>query len=346
MTLIHLGLDDLYKEYIMKNVLFVAGLSERYYYDVFAASCIENGLSVYVFDPGRIPNQATMHMSLDDSGSVFGFIDVFKYVGQELVEARLQIREIDVAWYLRENSDDEEETDTSLEIRFAKNESRRAFLSFIAVLDCKWVNRKESIARVSSNKLYQQQIAQRCGLKTPQTIISNDPESVAVFSAEENGLLLKTLGYMKLDALGNDFLYSERFSHEELVGSYEAIQACPVFAQQYVEKRYEYRVMVIGNQVLACRIDSQASPMTRTDWRHYDFDNVEHVRVELPNEIQACLINFMHELELNYGAIDLIETPEGNYVFLEVNPCGQWGWIEHYAGLGIPQAVASMLKLL
>ena len=151
---------------------------------------------------------------------------------------------------------------------------------------------------------------------------------------------------MKLDALGNDFLYSERFSHEELLGSHDAIQACPVFSQQYVEKRYEYRVMVIGNQVLACRIDSQASSMTKTDWRHYDFDNVEHSRAELPLGVQEQLICFMHEIGLTYGAIDLIETPEGDYVFLEVNPCGQWGWIEHYAGLPIPQAVANMLKLL
>ncbi len=330
----------------MKNVLFVASLSERYYYDAFVAPCIEVGLCVYVFDPGRILDQAVIHMALDDSGSVLGFIDVLKYVEQELVEARLQIRDIDVAWYIRESSDDAREADASLEIRFAENESRCAFLSFVSVLDCKWVNRKESIVRVSSNKLYQQQIAQRCGLKTPQTIISNDPESVMAFSTKENGLLLKTLGYMKLDAAGNDFLYSERFSHEELLNSPDAIQACPLFAQQYVEKRYEYRVMVIGNQVLACRIDSQASSMTRTDWRHYDFDNVEHIRVELPIIVQKHLLRFMRKIELNYGAIDLIEMPNGEYVFLEVNPCGQWGWIEHYAELSIPQAVASMLKSL
>lgn len=330
----------------MKNVLFIASLSERYYYNAFVTPCSEVGLCVYIFDPSRIPGQAAIHVTLDDSGSVLGFIDVLKCVGQELMEVRLQIQDIDVAWYIRESSDDAEETGSSLEIRFAKNESRRAFLSLMSVLDCKWVNRKETIVRVSSNKLYQQQIAQRCGLRTPQTLISNNPESVVTFSAEKNGLLLKTLGYMKLDALGNDFLYSERFSHEELLGSHDAIEVCPVFAQQYVEKRYEYRVMVIGNQVLACRIDSQASSMTKTDWRHYDFDNVEHVRVELPNEVQTHLINFMRELELNYGAIDLIETPEGDYVFLEVNPCGQWGWIEHYADLPISQAVANMLKSL
>lgn len=330
----------------MKNVLFIAGLSERYYYDAFVPPCVAADLCVYIFDPDRIQYRASIHMTLDDSGSVLGFIDTLKYLGKELVETRLQIKDIDVAWYIRENSNDAKRTESSLEIRFAENESHRAFISLVSVLESKWVNRKESVVRVSSNKLYQQQIAQRCGLKTPRTLISNDPESVIMFSEKENGLLLKTLGYMKLDPAGNNFLYSERFTHEELLNSPDAIQACPIFAQQYVEKRYEYRVMVIGHQVLTCRIDSQASSMTKTDWRHYDFNNVEHIRVELPIEVQRGLLYFMREINLNYGAIDLIETPSGEYVFLEVNPCGQWGWIEHYAGLPIPQAVADMLKTL
>ena len=328
----------------MKNVLLIAGLGERYYYDRFIAPCIEEGLNVYVFDPSRLPKQAMISMDLNESNSVVGYIDVFKHLGEDLVEVRLPISEVDVAWYLRENYDDAEGEDDSLAVRFARNESRRAFLSFLSVLGCKWINRKEVIDRVSSNKFYQQHVARQCGLTVPETLISNDPEEVTVFSGASGGLLLKTLGYMKLDSAGNDFLYSERFSHEELVSSTDAIRACPIFAQRYVEKRYEYRVMVVGNKVLACRIDSQASSMTKTDWRHYDFKNVAHIRAELPITIQKRLINFMEKIELNYGAIDLIETPAGDYVFLEINPCGQWGWIEHYANLSIPQAVADMIK--
>lgn len=329
----------------MKNVLLIAGLGERYYYDAFLAPCFEEGVCVHVFDPNRLPKQSVIFMTFDVLGTIVGFIDVLKYSGEELVEFRLPIQEIDVAWYLREDCNLKEE-EVTLETRFAENESRRAFLSLLSTLDCNWVNSRESITRISSNKLYQQQIAKRCGLETPKTIVSNDPGSVLDFSAKENGLLLKTLGYMDLDASGEDFLYSERFSHEELVASRAAIKACPIFAQNYVEKRYEYRVMVIGSEVLACRINSQASPLTKTDWRHYDFDNVEHVRAELPVVIQRSLLEFMREIGLKYGAIDIIETPSRDYVFLEVNPCGQWGWIEYYAELSIPQAVAHLLKML
>jgi glutathione synthase/RimK-type ligase-like ATP-grasp enzyme len=68
-----------------------------------------------------------------------------------------------------------------------------------------------------------------------------------------------------------------------------------------------------------------------------------HVQVELPKAIQRKLLCFMKRAGLQYGAIDLIETPGGDFVFLEVNPSGQWEWIVVLAGLPIPQAVADML---
>ncbi|MDB5237394.1 MAG: hypothetical protein JWL88_496 [Parcubacteria group bacterium] len=328
----------------MKNVLLIAGLEERYYYDEFLASCTDEGINIFVLDPSRLPDRASINLSLDGSGTVVGFIDVLKHVDKELKDYCLSIEDIHVAWYLRENISDPNDKDTSLEIRFSQNESRHAFLSLLSVLQCKWVNRKEVISRVSSNKLYQQQIAIRSGLRVPRTVVSNDAESVIGFSGVEGGLLLKTLGYMDLDESGDSFIYSERFEHSEIIESSIAIHACPVFAQEYVEKRYEYRIMVLGSQILACRIDSQASPMTKTDWRHYDFDHVEHSPAILPLSVQENLLRFMNNIGLNYGAIDLIETLEGEYVFLEVNPCGQWGWIEHYAKLSIPSAVAKMIK--
>ena len=136
------------------------------------------------------------------------------------------------------------------------------------------------------------------------------------------------------------------FSKAEIKRGSKSIRLCPVFSQQYINKRYEYRVMVIGKKVLSCRIDSQASQMTKIDWRHYDFKNVEHKQVELPKDVQEKLLNFMQKIGLNYGAIDFIETPKGEFVFLEVNPSGQWGWITSLAGLKIPEAVAEMLEFL
>ena len=196
---------------------------------------------------------------------------------------------------------------------------------------------------LASNKLYQQLVAQKCGLRIPRTLISNNYSHVVAFSNPQEGLLLKSIGYIKLDEENRSFLYSERFSHSELESSADAIRSCPVFSQEYIHKKFEYRVMAIGKRLLACRIDSQSSEKTKVDWRHYDLENVAHISAELPHEIQRKILCFMQAIKLQYGALDLIETPEGEFVFLEINPSGQWGWIADLANIPIPMAVAEML---
>lgn len=326
----------------MKTVLVIAGLSERYYFEPFIKACDAIGISVFVFDPSRYPANASISLMLGSSGAAAGFIDVVRCKNELMTDERLLISEIDVAWYLRENAQSLP-VDGALEARFSANESRALLRSMYTVLDCRWVNRYETINHLSSNKLYQQLLARSCGLTVPITLLSNDPDAVAQFSEPSEGLLLKAMGYMRLDDNFEYHLYSERFAHSDLTANPLAIRQCPVFCQEYVKKRWEHRVMVIGDRVLSCRIDSQASEMTAIDWRHYDFENVEHVQVDLPSSVQVKLRQFMKLAGLHYGAIDMIETPDNDFVFLEVNPSGQWGWIADLAGLPVAEAVADML---
>ena len=330
----------------MRNVLLVAGLSERYYYDPFLKACANADLRLYVLDPSRFSSEMVMSVALENDAKLSGFVEVLNLSGSSPKTVRLPIADIDIAWYLREGPVGSTVEASFLEERFTRNESRGALRSFFSTLACVWINHPETIDRITSNKLYQQQVARRVGLMTPTTLLSNDPDDVIRFSSQKDGLLLKSIGYIKLDDEGRYFLYSQRVPHEEIRRSAPAIRYCPVFSQEYVEKRYEYRVMVIGNRILSCRIDSQASEATRVDWRHYDFGNVEHLQVELPYETKKKLHQFMDAIGLKYGAIDLIETPDGGFVFLEVNPSGQWGWIADLAGLPIPEAVAEMLVSL
>lgn len=330
----------------MKNILLIAGMQEQYYFQPFLEACKNRNVTVYICDPSKYPVSATFYVTQDNSGQIDGRIDTILIDGNSVSDASIAISDIHVAWYLRENHTQSRVFSQNIETKFAENETRQALRSLFSVLKCKWVNKSESIDRVNSNKLYQQLIATRCGLSVPKTIISNNSVEVGKFSDVENGLLLKSIGFTKLDDQGDYALYSERFSHEELIINDLAIRFCPVYGQEYVEKRYEYRVMVIGKRVLSCRIDSQASSMTKVDWRHYDFENVEHKQVDLPITLQEKLLRFMDEVDLRYGALDLIETPKGDFIFLEVNPSGQWGWVADLAGLPVPDAVATMLETL
>jgi len=328
----------------MKNILLIAGLKERYYFDPFLNACKDMDMSVHICDPSLYPKDASIYVVQDDMGCIDGYMDTVQSQNGIIKKSRITLSDVDTAWYLRENYiEDQDELPSSMETRFIQNETRQAMRAIFTTLKCRWINKQESIDYVNSNKLYQQLIASLCGLSIPKTIVSNDPVEVQRFSDFNNGLLAKSIGYTKLDEEGRLALYSERFSVEEIANSHSAINVCPLYGQKYIEKLFEHRVMVIGSRVLSCRIDSQASNKTRVDWRHYDLDNVRHEYVELPNVVKDRLRSFMDMIDLRYGAIDMIETPEGNFVFLEVNPSGQWGWIADLAGLPIPEAVAQML---
>ena len=122
------------------------------------------------------------------------------------------------------------------------------------------------------------------------------------------------------------------------------ITATPLMAQEYIEKKLELRVTIVGQKVFACAIYSQDSERTKEDWRRYDFDNVRHEQYQLPKEVEAHLMEFMAVCNLTFGAIDMILTPSGRYVFLEINPSGQFGWIEDLTNMPISKAIAETLS--
>ena len=117
----------------------------------------------------------------------------------------------------------------------------------------------------------------------------------------------------------------------------------PSIFQPYVPKAIELRVVIVGRTVFACAIHSQQSIRAKQDWRRYDFDNTPHEAYELPPAIERKLLALMDRMGLIFGSIDLIVTPDGEYVFLEINPNGQFDWIAEFTGLPIYEHLAAML---
>ena len=117
----------------------------------------------------------------------------------------------------------------------------------------------------------------------------------------------------------------------------------PCLFQEYIPKDHELRVYVIGNEVYACKIESQTSKKTKVDWRNYDLSNTPHLPIEIIQETKQKCIKLVESLGLNMGALDLIVTPDGETVFLECNSEGSWLWIEELSGLPITEAVCRFL---
>ena len=122
-----------------------------------------------------------------------------------------------------------------------------------------------------------------------------------------------------------------------------AIRLCPVIFQAYVPKRVELRITVVGRQVFAAEIHSQHSNHTKHDWRRYDRYQTPYFPHSLPTHLQQLCVRLVERLGLCYGAIDTVLTPDGRYVFLEINPNGQYLWIEKMTGLPISDAICDLL---
>lgn len=234
--------------------------------------------------------------------------------------------------------------------RFISDEAQTMLWSVYTSLDkVFWMNSPLFGSRlVENNKLYQLHIAARVGLDVPATLVSNDAAKVIEFCEAHRGrIALKTLRGHVFSPAGDEkdlqFIYTQLVKVDYLRKHATRIGICPVFVQEYVAKKIELRITIVGNRIFACAIHSQNSERTRHDWRRYDFDRVKHETITLPSSVANQLFVLMRTLNLAFGAIDMIVTPDDRYVFLEINPSGQWGWIEHLTDMPISRAIAEVL---
>ena len=138
-------------------------------------------------------------------------------------------------------------------------------------------------------------------------------------------------------------VYTNRVTREHLSESGAALRLAPCQFQKYIPKRVELRVTVVGDVFFVAELDTQKSTRSALDWRRYDFVNVKYRKSVLPPYVEELLRKLMKDLGLSFGCIDLIVTPDDEYVFLEVNQCGQWYWIEEMTGLPILEAMVNRL---
>jgi glutathione synthase/RimK-type ligase-like ATP-grasp enzyme len=203
-------------------------------------------------------------------------------------------------------------------------------------LDAVWVNHP-SKDEVAHRKAYQLKLAQDIGFTIPQTLISNDPAAVSAFIGSRGQKVI----YKSFSATEREWRETRLLKAEE-TALLENVKYAPVIFQEYVEAVYDLRITVVGDTLFPAAIYSQETAY-KVDFRM----DIAHARIEavsLPEEVEAKIHALMHRLGLIYGAIDMRLTPDGRYVFLEINPAGQWLFIEERSGQPITEQFARVLN--
>lgn len=238
---------------------------------------------------------------------------------------------------------------TEQEQAFGKHECEHTIMSLLYSLDCYWISHPMNL-RGSQWKGEQLQRAAGMGFKIPASVISNQPESVKAFMNQcSDGMIFKTMSTPTLAA--EEVTAEQRVANglpttlvdQEMAENLDAVRQMPCHFQEYIPKQYELRVTVIGEHVFAAKIHSQDDERTKTDFRDYSAE-ILYQKTDLPELVAERCLQFVHSYGLNYGAIDLIVTPENEYVFLENNPAGQFWFVQQLVpDLEMMEALADTL---
>jgi len=123
----------------------------------------------------------------------------------------------------------------------------------------------------------------------------------------------------------------------------DGLALAPTTFQAFVDKVSDIRVTVIAGEVFAAEILSQEDKSSQVDWRATDDPHLAHRIHKLPNEIADLCRRLVINLGLSFGAIDLALKSDGSYIFLEINPNGEWVWLEDQLGFPISDRIALWL---
>lgn len=235
--------------------------------------------------------------------------------------------------FLRTQSKRELTLDEQLE----RNQWSSFLRNLIVFRNAVWINNPVDVYR-AENKIYQLCIAKECGLKIPHTQVAN------TFNIDINAdedYVVKSLDTALFYDLKNN---KEMFTYSNVVKGKElkeySLKQAPVFIQEFLNPKVDCRVTYIDGNKFPVWIKKNGTGIYG-DWR-FQKDKLDYIPFKLPEDTEFAIDELMRKLQLNFGGIDLAYVG-GEYYFIEVNPTGEWGWLEVKTGLEISMQIIKSL---
>jgi ATP-GRASP peptide maturase of grasp-with-spasm system len=195
------------------------------------------------------------------------------------------------------------------------------------------------------NKLIVNEIAEKHGLKIPAFKIAKNNTQIASFEEKKSGLISKAISNGVYNTIENHRFYSyTELVEDELLNTDEEINFFPSLIMEKIEKESEIRTFYIDGHFFSMVIFSQSSTQTVVDFRKYNHKKPNRTEpFKLPKNIEEKLEGLFNELELNCGSVDLIIDTNGDYIFLEINPVGQYGMVSEPCNYNLDKTIAKYL---
>lgn len=296
----------------------------------------QRGSKGFRFDTDRFPTEMQLDIGYGKDTEQLILADA---------KEKLDLRQVSAVWYRRTWIGGRIPTTMDAQLRNASiQESHKTIIGAIASIKAFHLDPLPCI-RHAENKQLQLQVARELGIEIPRTLITNNPAAVRELAQQcQLGIVTKMLSSFAIYQSGKEkVVFTNPVSFEDL-DNLDGLRFCPMTFQENIPKLLELRTIVVGKRTFTAAIDSQSSGHARHDWRRQGLALIDAWQpYNLPQEIEEKLLQLMAYFSLNYGAIDLILTPEQKHIFLEVNPVGEFFWLERCPGLPISEAIAELL---
>lgn len=247
-------------------------------------------------------------------------------------------------WFRRVRSSQPHESASEGVMDFCRTESYYHLLGASMTCGAPRVMSDPAAIWRAENKLVQLAAAKGVGLRVPDTLVSNDVQAIRDhFHRVGREMICKPVRTGYYESSGREYAIFTSQVLEEHLCQLEQSLPCPSIFQRLIPKQCDVRVTMVGDRVFVAEIDSQEHESSRVDWRATHNPELPHREADLPGPVLFALRRLLHVLGVKFAAIDLIKDVQGEYCFLEVNPNGQWLWLEDRLGMDISGAVADWL---
>jgi glutathione synthase/RimK-type ligase-like ATP-grasp enzyme len=207
--------------------------------------------------------------------------------------------------------------------------------------DVMWINHPQANDAME-NKARQLLVASRIGFQIPETAITNDPDEARQLAKRHgNRLVAKALYSPLIEEPDEDFfVFTNEITAADLAAE-EEIRISPCIFQQSLSPKIDYRVTVVGETVFPVRVERQNRKSSHIDWRS-EKSELRFIACSLPPEVEDLCRKYVKASDLVFGAIDLVEH-NGSFFFLEINPNGEWGWLQKPNNIPIAEALCDLM---
>ncbi|MCJ7935096.1 MAG: MvdD family ATP-grasp ribosomal peptide maturase [Chryseobacterium sp.] len=321
----------------MDKILIITHTADNFSIEKVTEYIEKNNAEVIRFDVDLYPLQNKLSTIFQDGE----WVSVL-----ETADAQYRLEDISSIWYRRAYNIGKglkEELDSKF-YGAAMGEIRNTLFGFFESVDAYSLG-KPSIYRRLDSKEEQLKIATKIGLNVPETCITNNAEEARQFILKHKNVVAKMQTGFAIYEDGVENVVFTNVVSEDKLEELDSLLYCPMQFQRMIEKKRELRVTIVGREVYAFEIDSQQFEDAKVDWRKDGINLLDKwSRIELPADIEEKLLELLDVYHVDYGAIDIIVSPEDEYYFIEINAAGEFFWLDNLTeGNQISKSIADVL---